>query len=187
MTGVAGSPWYSNMYFRNDTNVDQSAGLTNRVRTFWDTCRNHMTFGLQMVVESEIPVIDERDGKMIGLHVGAGASVVGNGTGETLPTATQALVQWFTNGIVNGRKVRGRTFVPGMMEANNSGGLPTGTIDSALQTAANTLIATAPFLVVWSRPVSGEEPGTVARVGTAHNVLSSNVWAQWAVLRSRRD
>jgi hypothetical protein len=90
--------------------------------------------------------------------------------------------------VVNNRIVRGRTFVPGMLEDNNfSPGVPGGNFLTVGLAAATALIddATANF-VIWSRPFEGSE--TVSpRVGTRHGVVQAEVWSEWAVLRSRRD
>lgn len=187
MTGVAGSPWYSNIYFANDAQADLAAGETTKVATFWDSLRSHMVSGCTITVETEIPMIDEHDGKMIGVHVGAGATLTGTGVGERLPGQVQALGQLFTAGFVNGRKVRGRIFIPGVLEGDSQNGVPSVTANNAFATALTALRTGTPSLTIWSRPVKTASPGSPIRDGSHWNVNGSAVWSQWATMRSRRD
>jgi len=128
------------------------------------------------------------------LNVGTGAleatdsvtPALGFGTaaGDAAPIATQGLLR-MTTGVIgpppaggtSGRLLRGRLFLPAVVEADNTGGVPNGTYQTDYNTAASTLIGTANAdWSVWSKTH-----------GILASVLAASCWTQWAVLRSRRD
>jgi phage tail tape-measure protein len=123
-------------------------------------------------------VIDDADGALVGNYSVTAQSGGGSSNTDEVPRTSQALVQWSTSVIINRRRLRGRTFIPGYVEAaNTTGGVPLPASMSSLQTAAAALIAdTGNELRVYSR---------------AHNtsavVQGATTWDQWATLRSRRD
>ena len=150
---------------------------------FWAALAPGLKSGNSATVESVAYVLDEATGDTIGiLPVDPAPETVQFASAEQpLPTATQALVQWLTPGIVNNRRVRGRTFLPATVEGANETGVPNAAARAAWLAAANGIIGdvTTP-LVVWSRP-------TESRPGSIHPVESASIWTQWASLRSRRD
>jgi hypothetical protein len=83
-----------------------------------------------------------------------------------------------TGVIVNGRRVRGRAFVPGLSEPmNTAAGNPLNTLVTLMISAGQGLI-TDPgnTLMVWSRTHS-----------QAHEATAAGASSKWATLRSRRD
>jgi hypothetical protein len=91
---------------------------------------------------------------------------------------------WNTGAIVNGRRVRGRTFLGPL---DNSCLQNDGTLSSSSITHANALGAawtdaglTTTLSCVWHRPVGGTG-------GSNHEIISATVRDKFAVLRSRRD
>jgi len=112
----------------------------------------------------------------------APAAVTGVQPGDSVPRASQALIRWATAEIINGRRLRGRTFIPGITSTltTDAGGLDGGAVAQLAQ-AANDFIDAAPApMVVWHRPVNGAG-------GSTGLVTIASVWDQFAVLRSRRD
>lgn len=109
------------------------------------------------------------------------ADVVG-GSLDSYAAPAGACVTWNTAGIVNGRRVRGRTFiVPVARNGYDTDGTLAAALVNALDTAAANLVtASAGGLLVWHRPVSGSG-------GSAHPVTGHRVRDKIAVLRSRRD
>lgn len=110
-------------------------------------------------------------------------SVTGTATGDPLPLQTQGLIQLGTSTVISGRRVRGRLFLPGVVEGDNtSTGVPSGTYRSTATTAFGGLTTgggTSSQLVVWHRPQNG--------VGGASPLVTSvSTSTKWAVLRSRR-
>lgn len=127
-------------------------------------------------------VIDDTTGTLTGVWAGSGGGIVTGGTNGKVAAGVGACIGWTTGGIVNGRKLRGRTFLVPLV---TSGYDTDGTIEpatlSACQTLANALLAAGP-LGIWHRPttVGGTD-------GTSYGVVSSKVRDKVAFLSSRRD
>lgn len=99
------------------------------------------------------------------------------------------MVRWNTAGIVNSRRVRGRTFIVPVV---NHVYAADGTLDTpditTLQTAADAFIAASGSTPqVWSRPFPGSANDPTPRVGTAHNITTAVVPDKAVVLTTRRD
>lgn len=176
-TGVAGSPFYTNLYFTSNPGSDDPSDWVAAVAAFWDDLDLYISDTLSVVVEGEISVIDVATGQQTNAYSVAPATHDFSDSGDPLPTATQGLIRWQTSGFANGRRIRGHTFIPGMTETRNTGGIPDPAALAAMQAAADVLIADAPTeLVVYSPTHHVYEP-----------VDTANPWTKWAVLRSRRD
>lgn len=179
-TGPPGTPWLSTMYFQGNTQADADNAVVD-VTAFWNAVDAGITSSASWSTEPDVADLDIATGDLVQSFsttpgVGSGASA-----GDMLPTASQALVRWVTPGVVAGRRVRGRTFVPGVTEAFAAAGRPIAAYLTTLNTAAAALIASGTSnFSIWSRPVPG-------RVGTAHSATSGSGWSDFAVMRSRRD
>lgn len=102
-------------------------------------------------------------------------------TDPVVPDASQALIRWNTSTVINGRFVRGRTFLPGLASAHVVG----GNLDSATVTtigALATMIRTGTNVnhVIWHRPKA-------LAGGVAVPSISGVAWPELAVLRRRRN
>ena len=176
-TGVAGSPFYTNMYFESTPGSDVPQDWITAVVAFWDDLDLYVSSLLDVVVEGDIAVIDTATGQQTTAYSATPGGHSFSDSGEILPLATQGLIRWETSGFSNGRRIRGRTFVPGPTETRSDAGAPNGAYQTALASAASQLVATAPTpLMVWSPTGLTAEP-----------VDGSSAWSKWAVLRSRRD
>lgn len=104
---------------------------------------------------------------------------VGESSGQPVADATQVLLRWRTSGVVAGRRVLGRTFIPGYLAL----GLTAGNINpgalAVLQATVDAFVLEDLGFSVYSRP-------TDARPGSMHVVDSGSVWNELAVLRRRR-
>lgn len=193
-TGVAGTPWYSNLYFLNDGGTSIAAQATNWVGAFWQSLDNQMLTGITWVTDPEVPTFNETNGKITKVDAVTPSSGAGSIATEPLPYATQLLIRLITSAFVNGRRVRGRIFVPGLSEADNVSGLPSTTLRNLANSAASTLItSSASTLAIWARPYDALDkdgnpiPNKTPRLGSQHSVSQNQVWTQWSLLRSRRD
>jgi len=174
-TGVAGSPYYLTAYF------DSGNGTAQTNATNW---RNLLSGGVSTYVApltflpiTEVARIDPTTGDLVGLDPVTVAQQVFTGAGDPLPAATSLLLRWRTGEYVGGREIRGRTNIPRMQELDNTGGVPSATLVSTWAARLATFLAASDSIhVVWS-PKNGVWAPTT----------SNSVWAQWAVLRSRRD
>lgn len=104
----------------------------------------------------------------------------GSVSGEPVPDASQMLYRWFTDVIIGGRFLQGRTFIPGLTDGNMvDGNLSAGAIPG-LVALGDAFIATGTGFGVWHRPTSGVG-------GQFEPATSCGVWSELAVLRRRRQ
>lgn len=141
-----------------------------------------MPTGVIATVPNTGDSIEDTTGELVGVWAGSGGGPC-NMTGITnSPAGVGACVGWQTGGIVNGRRLRGRTFV---VPLDGDSYDETGTLSaSALGDVggfANALQAVG-GLAVWHRPttVGGSD-------GTSYGVISNRVRDKVAFLSSRRD
>lgn len=174
-TGVAGAPFYTNLYF--GTALGTAAQAHAAVTAFWTSMRDFISSSLTMRVEGEIAIIDSDTGEQTGSASVTGTTVTGAQATNNLPPATQGLIRWRTGNFVGGRRLQGRTFIPGVTVALSSNGEPSGDYIAKMQDSANALIAAASVdLLIFSKTKFVAQP-----------VLSASPWSRFAVLRSRRD
>lgn len=100
-------------------------------------------------------------------------------TGQPVPDAAQILIQWTTGVVVNGRVIRGRTYIPGTSTANVANGNLAESVRASYATDSNTFVGATPSFVIWHRPRSGA--GGVAVV-----VDAADCWREFGVQRNRR-
>lgn len=164
------------------TAVATEAGL--RVRAFWVSFASHIPNTSTVQIDGFGDEIDEATGAIVGTFTGpAVASVNGTSAADGLPRQTQGLLKFGTAGIVAGRRITGRQYLPAPNETDNTGGLPTAAYVADLNTAANllgTTIVTPISQRVWHRP-------GLAGAGLSFPVTSRAGSTSWAVLRSRRN
>lgn len=124
--------------------------------------------------------LDDASGTLTGAwSTGISYTGVGNNATEPVADATQLLYQWHTGAIVNGRFVRGRTFIPGLTSSIMvNGNVNPGNVTS-FETLGTTFVNDSALFGIWHRPISGSG-------GSFHNATSCSVWAELAVLRRRR-
>ena len=176
-TGVAGSPWYTNFYFRSVPGSDTPQNWADAVIDYWNVLDGLTSNGVTFAVQPDVAVIDEATGQQTSAYQVTGANIVSIGGTEPLPAATQGLVRWETQTFVSGRRLRGRSFMPWVPESFSSNGVPDTSYRNVLDGAAEALIADADSELRIYSPTGA----------TSGLVTSASVWTKWAVLRSRRD
>jgi hypothetical protein len=159
--------------------------VLDRFRDFWEAFKSHLSTSVTIDYDPVCIAVEATTGVLTGAFAGTEpASTTGTFAGDALPRQTQGLVRLGTSTVINGRRVQGRLFVPGVCEADNAAtGVPSSTFISDLNTAAATLLAagaTASDVVVWHRPVGGAG-------GASPDITATSVSPNWAVLRSRRS
>jgi hypothetical protein len=180
---VPGNPMVSTMYF--DSTATDPPTAASAVSDFWDALAPLLGTALAYQVEGTCEFIQDTTGNLVGSDTtGTFAAENGSAGGNLLPYATQGLIRWGTGAIVNGRVLKGRTFIPGLTEDANTAGYPLAATVTAINVAAGDFIAAAAGFGVWSRPVA---TGPHTRAGAFHNAYTWSTWGQFAVLRSRRD
>lgn len=175
-TTVGGGPYLNTLYFIGADNQAGADDANAAVGAFWGAVDAIMADSITWSTDSEVAQVDAASGNITAFYAVTPVTGSGGLSSEELPPATQALVRWRTSGIVNGRRLQGRTFVPGMTESANNNGRLHPADQAVLLTAANTLIADSADLAIWSETNS-----------VAHNVVTATVWNEFAQLRKRRD
>lgn len=177
LSGTAGTPGVMTFYFAA-TEATPVETVLDPVQALMTGLKTQIVQPLQMTQDGTVDYIEEATGALVGsatgnLHTeGASASAADAG-----PRAAQAVVRLGTGLIVNGRRLRGRLFIP-QPRAASSFQVPTNAqalLQSPITTFLNATQAEAPW-VVWSR-----------KGGVTAPVTSATIWDQWGVLRSRRD
>lgn len=174
-TGVAGAPWYSNIYFEGGT--PEGAAYGPNLATFWEAIDNVMHNSITWTIDSSYTVIESTTGEIQDVGTWDGATGVADLSAEALPWANQAVINWKTGFYTGGRELRGKTYVPALTQTANDGGILLAATRTTIEDAANALVTnSASALAVW-----GRTHGVEAIVETA------TVPTKIAVLRSRRD
>lgn len=175
-TGVAGTPWYSNLYFLGS--VDNQSAV-DRVATFWNGMLLMIDNDVVVTTEGEVTSITVETGVVAGLDSVDPVVQSGQNPVDPLPYSNQLLLALHTGEYVAGREVRGRCFVPGLCEDNTTGGSFNGAAVAMANTAAENLrsagLANNDW-VVYSR-----------KNHRIDNIDSAVAARKPAVLRSRRD
>lgn len=174
--GFVGGPGYTIFY------ATPGAGVRAHILTFWDAIREWLPSIVTISVPNGGDTLDDATGTLTGSwSSGVASTHLGQGTGN-FPAPAGAAVTWDTDGIANGRRVRGRTFlVPCSGQAFAADGTLYEPFLTDLRLAAGALVdSAAGALLVWHRPVAGAG-------GSSHAVVDARVSDKAAVLRSRRD
>lgn len=145
--------------------------------------KNYIPQGITVTVPGTGDVLEDTNGQLTTVWAAAGGGVVaGAGGVGACAKGVGGVINWKTGAIVNGRRLRGRTFVVPMNAGSfdNTGSIEPNTL-VGLQTLANALQASGP-LAVWHRPTAKG-----AADGTSAGVVSNLVRNKVAYLSSRRD
>jgi hypothetical protein len=159
--------------------------MTN-IKDFFTVLTTRLPTGITISFPTEMDQFDETSGELENTHSVTGlTNVAGGGGTSPYSSATGACVTWGTDSIVNGRRLRGRTFLVPLLPATafQDDGTLVETTRVAIQSAGTALKDAAdgyPF-AIWARP----DPGVTN--GVAGAVTTSSVNDKTAILRSRRD
>ena len=135
-------------------------------------------------IDAEVLEVESTTGHTTGIEPVTVAAVPGTAASDPLPQATQMLIRLRTGIFVvsegerpKSHEIRGRIYVPSMVEVLSTDGLPTSATVSSVNSVLSTWLSDANSVpVVYSR-VHREYP----------SVSSATMWTKFAVLRSRRD
>jgi hypothetical protein len=173
-TGIGGAG-VSNFYSAFGVDVTAELG------TFFNAIKALFPTAVTWDIPSAGDVLDEVSGLLTGAWTG-GTAATNNGTLATAYAGgTGVFVRWTTNGIVGGRRVRGRTFLVPLATASYD---TNGTVATATLTPLNAACATlvgAGKLQIWHRPTS-----PTSNDGSAHIVTGGTVPDKVTSLRTRR-
>lgn len=183
-TGGAIGSGFTNFYFQAGTSTAQAASDSARAFLFsaYGAAQALLPTGISISFTAGVDSLDVVTGALTGtIPITPPSNVTGSGTGAYAAPAG-ACVTWLTGGVVNGHRLRGRTFlVPMSGNAFESDGTLSATTLSSINSAATTFISAAPDFAVWHRPAPGGGGG-----GSATTVAAFRVTDKAAVLTSRR-
>jgi hypothetical protein len=164
-----------------NTSAQAGQALADRCRTFFDAIKGLVAGTPTWTFPAETVELNVNTGQLEEVdQITAPANVVGSSsTAYSAPSG--ARIEWRTDAVVAGRRLRGRTFIVPLLAGayDVQGTLSTATL-TALNTAAtnfrDTSVFTACQPAVWSRTH-----------GILADITSSLTPDEAAVLRSRRD
>lgn len=173
-----GTPYYNTLHFLGSTEGEAGAAAV-AAHAFWDHLANALRTDMVWRGGLEVELVDVATGQTTDTFGVPANTVEFSGTLEPLPPANQALIRLRTSVFENGRRLRGRIFVPGVTEGfTTTGKVGAGSL-TLLQDAGNLLLTEA----------SGA--GGLAVYSVTHRVVagvdSCSPWDDFAVQRSRRD
>jgi hypothetical protein len=181
-TNFPGAPGLSTFYLSSGT-TDVTA-----LKSFFSGLVARFPIGLTWQVPTSGDIVDVGTGKITGTWTGTGGgNVTGTATAAPYSGSSGAMVRWITNGVVDGHRLAGRTYLVPLAgnSYDNDGSIGSAT-QTAIQTAATNLItALGSSFVVYhkARNASGDDLGSP---GVVSAVSSAIVPDLAVVLRSRR-
>lgn len=161
----------------------QANDFATAVKNFWTEIAVGLTNDVTFQVQAGASRYAAATGELQQIFpTTAGALITGGVNTATIPRAAQALMRWATDDIVNGRQIRGRTFIPGVpaTQVTDTGLLASAGATQYAGEGTELITELGSALVVWHRPVAGSG-------GSEHIVTSASVWDNLAMLTSRRD
>ena len=167
------------------------SGLPAATVTWLNAIKANLPPSLTLTVPGGGDLIDEVTGALAGSWSdGGGGSVTGTGVGG-FAIGVGVRIAWTTTGLVDGRRVKGSTFlVPAMSGTwDSSGRMQPASVTSFNTPTQSFLTAMAGHLTIWSRPRKADAtktPPVTARAGSHHDVTAATVITTPTTLRSRR-
>lgn len=135
---------------------------------------------MNIQVNSPVDVLDSATGTLTdSFGITPPAAVVGTAGALAGPQAAMLCINFLTSTIVNGHRVRGRSFIGPLKAAGDADGTPTSTQLTQMDEFGDDLEVTPNHQVIWHRPVGGSG-------GQAVDVTSHVTSDRFAVLTSRR-
>src|SRR4029450_11685780 len=131
VNGPSAAPYFLSQWYLPATAGGSNTDATNclaHFRTIWNTLAAKMFTGTQITYDPSVIAMEATTGTLTGAWVGT-TPAVSNGAAGTnaLPYQNQGMITWATGQVFNGRRLRGRVFVPAPDEGDNgtTAGVPT--------------------------------------------------------------
>lgn len=177
---------YSRLHFVGSSGVQAQAAAT-KVAEFLGQIADRLAPTLTAIVEPEVTVIDEASGDATNAFITTTEQVEGTAGGNRLPDQDQLLVRFATGVFVDGRRFRGRLYIPGLTNTSvvDGGVAPIAAVD-VVAAAEGILLpggTEGTPLVIYRRPGGGP----TFPPGFSEEVNAVSVGTEFAVLRSRRQ
>lgn len=192
-TVPGGGDGVSTLHWNGSATPTNIQGVVDAIRQLFFAVRASIPDDVVLSFPSEVLEIENATGELTGsLVVDPPDPVVGTSTATWSGAAGLRMV-WFTASIVDGRRVRGATF---LTPAGSDQFTTTGTVSSGAVTGVNAAIAAflssvaaqGDAMVVYSPPRAATvEPPKPARPGNAHPIVAGTCSLLPATLRSRKQ
>ena len=157
-----------------------------RVRAMLNSAAARVNAFTVATFDTSVAILTAETGQLTGVVTGsAPAAVSFTGAGDQLPGMVQGLARFGTNSFINGRNIKGRSFIPGPSEGDNgASGFPSSAYLTAWNTALGllgTTVVSNIAQVVWHRPHPSTHLG-----GASLPVTSRAMASSWATQKGRR-
>lgn len=185
-TGPQGLSMLTVMYFEapSVTVATQRAALS----VFWQAVRADISSQYTYTIETAGRIIEDSSGELVGSwSEPTPYSAPGSAAGQPVPDASQVLLRWGTGQVVNGRFLKGRTFVPGLAVNFTSNGNVTPAVAAGIDTAQLAFVGAGSGFSVWQRPRPSSPEHPIYRPGQSRPVTSGTCWRELATQRNRRN
>lgn len=185
--GWIGGPGLMTNYFARVGSWDQGAAQLagDRVHNAMEAARQAFLDATNWKNDLVADEFEQSTGELLNSFNITDASNNGAGNTNLLPPSNQICVSWKTDGVVAGRRVRGRTFLgPLALSAAEGNGTPTAAAlvsANAFGTAMGNAGLSDVRHVIWHRPTAAGNDGS------HHDIAEFTIRDKFAVLRSRRD
>lgn len=183
-TGLVGAPYLTTHYFKNDTD-NEAQNCADLVQQFWADLAPRIRNTNSAKVDNVVQVVQETTGNIIEESVVITVAIPGTASAVAEWSAKQGLLALKTSTFVDGKRLQGRLFIPGVV-AGDGEQAPAAPYLNTLQLGGNSLIEDSglngtPWAVVRRHKNDPFVPGSIAAVE------SVTPRPYWAVLRSRRQ
>jgi len=171
-----GAPGYS-VFYANNLNPALAP-----YQSFFETIKTLIPASTTISIQGSGVLIDDASGAVTGTYSQTPPTpTLCTGVGS-YPGAAGAVVHWFTAGIVNGRRLRGRTFIVPIISTafDTNGSLGTSQLTTISNAAATLAAASTANFRIWHRPTGGVG-------GSSADVTASSVPDLCVTTRSRRS
>lgn len=149
------------------------------MRKFLNAISTNLSTPMTAQIQPEQTIIDVVTGKPVNVEIASNQAVVNyTGTGDPLPWASQVLIQLKTATFNNGRRLRGRFYIPGILESMCTA----GELAPASQTTFNTPLQT----LITDSNAQGDWAVWSKRYQSWANVATATAWNQFGIQRRRR-
>lgn len=161
---------------------DVGAPNSGLIKAAYDAVKANLPNNVTVTIPNTGDVIEDTTGELLDVWTSTGGGTVTGTASPAQAAGVGACITWRTGGIINGRKLRGRTFlVPYAAAAYDQDGTLTANGKTFTDAFATAMMASGP-LAVWHRPTT---PG--GSDGNSYGVVLPITHDKVAFLSSRRD
>lgn len=165
--GFPGAPGYSNFYGNPDPDPATAAQtMATRIRAFFSGMVGWLPADVDVLVLPVYAVLEDSTGAQTSEGTVASPPAVVNGVGSGGYSGNSGVaVNWLTTSFINGRRLKGRTFLVPLGPVFEANGTVADSVLSEMTGLAATLVGSDGLFVVWHRPISGAG-GAAAEIST---------------------